>query len=208
VFFGSYFFTSYFFTSYFLLRTSYFRDGQLSKVLVLLTYVVACAACDSRFAEPIPEIPANQQRTVNRSSLSWQWPFTVGAGTLGCTSGAVVFRAGGVDYALNDVARSRGFASIDPVRRLASAGPPSDPLKRLPQNRRQEIFREAARCEDSIDGDAVAACKQRLRATNQLSDSELKQIEVEGDERLWPPRARQPVSLDPLVDAGLKLCAH
>jgi hypothetical protein len=180
----------------------------LLRVLAFLTSVAVCGACNSRFAEPIPEIPANRQRTVNRTGFGWRWPLTVGTGTLGCTSGAVVFRAGGVNYALNDAARSRGFASIDALRRLASSGPPSDPLKRLPQHRREEIFREAARCEESIDGDAVAACRQRARATNQLSEPELKQIDVEGDERLWPPRARQPMGLDPLIDAGLKLCAQ
>jgi hypothetical protein len=181
---------------------------QLSKMLILLASVVACGACDSRFAEPIPEIPGNQQRTVDRTSFGWHWPLTVGTGTLGCTSGAVIFRAGGVNYAVNEAARSGGFASIDPIRALASSGPPSDPLDRLPQNRRQEIFRDAARCEESIDDDSVAACKERVRQTNQLSATELKQIEMEGDERLWPPRARQPMKLDPLIDAGLKLCTH
>jgi hypothetical protein len=172
--------------------------------------LVALSACatdrSARITDPIPEIPESQQRVVTRSELGWQWPFTGGIGTLGCASGAVVFRFGGASYAVNETAKSRGFASIEPIWRTSSE-PPRDPLKRLPQNQRMQIFREASACNvgsrQMVD---TNRCKQRLQEMRSLSESELKQIEAEGLERTWPPLPPKRMSLVPLVDVGLQLC--
>lgn len=178
-----------------------------------LPLLVLFTACGGRgvptIADSIPNISVNQQRTVTRNEFRWQWPFTVGIGTLGCMSNAVVFRNGGVSYALNSVATSRGFASMEPIWQTQSSGPPRDPLKRLLQHQRMEIFAQSVACEHDRAGSQTAdtgRCKQRLREVSNLSEPELKQIEAEGLERFWPPLSPKKIRLDPLIDAGLKLC--
>jgi hypothetical protein len=75
---------------------------QRPAALTLLLFFAACGESrPPQIADPIADIPGTQQRTVTRSER-WDWPFTVGTGTLGCTSGAVVFRAGGVSYSVNE----------------------------------------------------------------------------------------------------------
>jgi hypothetical protein len=39
-----------------------------------------------------------------------------------------------------------------------------------------------------------------------LTDDELKQIDAEGRERLWPPLLPRRADLSPVIDAGIKLC--
>jgi hypothetical protein len=39
-----------------------------------------------------------------------------------------------------------------------------------------------------------------------LTHDEWTQIEAEGRERRWPPLAREPMPLDPLIAAGRPLC--
>jgi hypothetical protein len=178
-------------------------------VVIFLTLSSGCG--ESRpetISDPIPEIPRDRQRTLDRREFRWQWPFTVGTGTLGCSTGAVVFRAAGRSYAVNDAAKSQGFASIEPIRQIGSAGPPRNPLKSLPQDQRMRLFTESAACERKF-GDTsaeTARCKQLLRESRGISEADLAQIEAEGRERLWRPLSPKPISMDPLVDAGLKLC--
>ena len=165
--------------------------------------VLIAAACAGRgseqsVADPIAAIPRDQQRAVSRDDFPRVWPFTVGVGTLGCTSGAVVFRSAGVSYALNEAAGERGFSVADPIR-LTWRAAPSNPLGRLKQDRRVEIFAALAACGDD-------RCTQQLRQTHRLSEAELKQIEAEGVERRWPPLAPERISVAPVLDAGLKLC--
>lgn len=172
--------------------------------LVLLLLVGACGENGAqRVEEPIPDIPSNQQRSVTRSEFRYDWPFTVGAGTVGCAAGAVVFRTAGLSYALNDAARLRGLAPVDPIRQIQGSGPPTDPLKRMKQDDRMRIFAAAASCDDAAD---ATECKRRMRSTHTLSDTELNQVEAEGKERRWPPLSPARINLDPLIDAGLKLC--
>ncbi len=149
-------------------------------------------------ADPIAGIPPSQLRVVSRSEFRLVWPFSVGAGTIGCLSEAVVFRAGGVNYGLNDAARSRGFAAVDPLW-LTHHVAPSNPLSRVTQERRMQIFAEFSACDS-------AACRKLLLPRYAVSDAELKQIETEGVERRWPPLTPRRVSLDPIVEAGLRLC--
>jgi hypothetical protein len=175
--------------------------------LILLVLSTACDGSRSqRVADPIPDVPANQQRTIARAEIGWKWPLSVGVGTLGCISDAVVFRAAGVTYALNEAATSRGFAPLDPIWATPSSGP-RDPLKRLTQDQRMRIFAEASACEKAKPADQ-GHCQQRILETQGLSEQELKQIEAEGRERTWPPLSPMRRSVAPLVDAGLTLCTR
>ena len=127
------------------------RGWRRALAMAWVSIPLAAAACGpgANLADPIPEIPRAQQRTIDRSELRWQWPFTVGTGTLGCVDGAIVFRSTGTSYALNDLARSRGFASNESIRQIGASGPPSNPLSRLTQADRERIFAESIACERS-----------------------------------------------------------
>lgn len=180
-----------------------------------LFFVVVLGACRQQNSEPlrdpIREFPKTQQRATSRVGFGWRWPFTPGTGTLGCDAGAVVFRANGASYALNDQARSRGFASVDPIWQTQTSGPRHEPLKRLPQDQRMRIFAESVACGGHGAGDQSAngsPCEQRVRERFGLSDTELEQVEVEGQERLWPPLPPKRMNLEPLVNAGLALCGR
>jgi hypothetical protein len=170
--------------------------------LALALVALSCACSRTRtIADPVPDIPLAQQRTVQRSDFDPGWPFDVATGTLACAQGAVVFRAAGVTYAVNDAARSR-FAPADPIRVFQSV-PPSNPLPRIKQNERMQIFAESSSCERGAGG---LPCKQRLRERAGLSDAELQQIDAEGVERRWPPLTRAFVSLDRIAAEGGRLC--
>jgi len=168
---------------------------------LLLLILAACGGqpTQHRVADPIAGIPENQQRTVGRNDFPRRWPFTVGTGTLGCVDGAVVFHVSDITYALNDAAASRGFGSAEPIR-LTQHRAPSNPLSRLTQERRMQIFTASGGCADSV------SCKQRLREVHAISGAELQQIEAEGLERNWPPLPPKHVPLDPLLAAGRQLC--
>lgn len=177
-----------------------------------LVCVVCLAACRSdvppRPIELIPDVPPAQQRVIERSDLLEDWPFSVQSGTLGCLSGAVVFHTGNATYALNDRARARGLAAAEPVRVRATSRWPTNPLRGVPQDTRMAIFAQAARCE-SLNGESpakAADCKKRVRQSHALSEADLKQIEAEGAERFWGAAVRPFMTLDPVVDMGLKLC--
>jgi hypothetical protein len=181
------------------------RLVRASSVL-LLGLSTACGGGRAEpVTDPIPDVPLAQQRIVDRSELRYQWPFTVGSGTLGCSSGAVVFRNAGTSYAVNDAARARGFTSIESIRVTQTAGPPSNPLARLKQSERERVFRQAADCEKTSAAE-TAACKRQLRDRERLSEGDLSQIEAEGQERLWPPLPPKKIGLDAVVEAGTKLC--
>ena len=151
---------------------------------------------------PIPDVPAAQQRSISRADFDLKWPFNVGMGTLGCTAGAVLFRTGDVTYALNDAASVKGFPS--PVSIQITVGTyPSNPLSRIKQDARMQISADASECRA---GSTAASCLQRLRSARGLTEDELKQIDAEGVERHWPPLPPQRASVAPLVDEGLKLC--
>jgi hypothetical protein len=176
-------------------------------------WTTACLACavacggSPRVANPIPDVPLSQQRAVSRNDFSWQWPFIVGVGTLGCKSGAVIFRSDSTNYAVNDAAAAQGFASARPLQLTVDAGP-RNPLARIKQETRMQIFARSAAC-GAPAGQASASagpCRQRLRETHGLSEDELKQIDAEGNERRWRPLAAEYTNLAPLVEAGLALC--
>lgn len=187
------------------------RGWRRALAMAWVSVPLAAAACGpgANLADPIPEIPRAQQRTIDRSELRWQWPFTVGTGTLGCVDGAIVFRSTGTSYALNDLARSRGFASNESIRQIGASGPPSNPLSRLTQADRERIFAESIACERSpAQLVGTEGCKRRLLDVWHVGAEELTQIETEGRERLWPPLQRKPLPLDAVLSAGSKLCAR
>jgi hypothetical protein len=188
------------------------RAGALLLTAITSAIVGATTACqraDAPIRDPIPDIPISQQRAVARTDFDWKWPFSIGNGTLGCTDAAVVFRHDGKTYALNDAARSRGFAIVDPIWRWQASGLPRDPLRKLSQEDRQKVFAQLMACEGdgSVDTRAQAGlCKKNLAQLRALTEADLQQISAEGHERLWPPLKWTRASLDPLIEAGQQLC--
>jgi hypothetical protein len=118
----------------------------------------------------------------------------------------VVLRTGDVTYALNDAAEGKGFASVKPTQLTVTAAP-RNPLARVKQDTRMQIFARTAACNAAANDSSQTACRQAIRDTHGLSDDELKQIEAEGTERRWRPLQPEYKSLAPLVQAGLKLCS-
>ena len=169
----------------------------------LIASAVVCGACagqSNNVEDPVEGIASAQQETVMRRTIDKEWPLTVGKGTLACRSGAVLFRANGVTYALNDAAKAQGFASIDSIRGNQPSPPPSNPLKGRTQNERMQIFAEYAKC------GGVTDCPLLVGARFRLTPAELRLIFDEGTERSWPPLERKRADLQPLIDRGLKLC--
>jgi uncharacterized protein DUF2511 len=170
---------------------------------LLCLSVSACAGAATPVEDPIPGIEASRQRRISRHDFPDAWPFEPGTGTLGCTGGAVVFRVQGVTYALNDMARARGYASVDPIV-VSQSKEPSHPLRRITQDERMRIFRASNDCSSSSD---PAACKRRLAQSHALSPEELAQVEAEGRERSWPPLSPPRKSTEPVVKAGAPMCS-
>jgi hypothetical protein len=178
---------------------------------LLLAWCGACGGANEspRGSDVIPGIPKTQQRVVHRFQFGRRWPFRVESGTLACVADAVVFRVGGVSYAMNDAALSRGFAAIAPIRPQPRPERPSNPMTRLVRDQRMRIFTQAMACERGAEGDRrvdVARCTQRLRESHGLTQGELNQIDVEGHELFWPPLSPSVGPLGPLTEAALKLC--
>src|SRR5262249_29729759 len=148
----------------------------------LTLLMAACGPSSRAVSDPIAGVPAGQQRAISRFDFQDDWPFVPGAGTLACQDGAVAFRAGGSTYALNDRARARGYASIEPLRVTQSAAP-SNPLRRLRQDERTHIFAELASCQTA----GAPPCRQRVADRHGLAADEVQQIDVEGNERRWLP---------------------
>ena len=52
---------------------------------------------------------------ITKQQYGAKWPFTVASGQLECVNKAVIFHAKGKSYALNDVAKKKGFAPIEEI---------------------------------------------------------------------------------------------
>jgi hypothetical protein len=174
----------------------------------LFISALACSPGERRVDDPLPDVPLQRQRAIARSQLQWRWPFTVGTGTLACDAGAVLFRSAHTTYALNEAARARGFAAPDGIQAVETSGPPRNPLGRIRQDVRMDIFERSSRCADAERTGAAdsISCRERLLNKYSVSEPELRQIEAEGQERFWKPLTPPFRSLAPLVDEGLKLC--
>lgn len=142
------------------------------------------------------------EREVDRSEFRFQWPFAIGAGRLSCDSGAVMLHAAGVTYGLNDEARRRGLPSPAPIL-MTQHRPPANPLSRVPQGDRERVFSTALGCDGAKE---PASCRSRVRERYGLSEAELDQVMTEGHERQWPPLPPKTMSVEPIVEAGLRLC--
>lgn len=185
------------------------RAASSSACVVVMLALSAGCGQDRQQAnlEPIPGVAVTQQRAIVRNDFGWQWPLRVGRGTLGCVSGAVLFRSGDVTYALNEAAASKGYSSIQPLQLTSDPGP-SRPLGRIKQDERMAIFAEAIACKKgTTDPTQADACAERVRERHGLSVDELNQIEAEGRERGWRPLPPHAMTVAPLVEAGKKLCA-
>jgi hypothetical protein len=175
----------------------------------LILLLALCCTCRG-VPDPAHGIPLNQQRVVTQADFGADWPFEPAAGTLACIAGAVVFRAQGVDYALNEAASSRGYAPPGALVRMQRSRPPTNPLPGVRQDQRQKIFAASMQCDRQAAGTGTdgSACKQRLRDAMKLSDGDLRQIEAEGQERVWPPVPPRRQSVQPIVEAGSHLCRN
>lgn len=174
-------------------------------LFVSCTTLVLLAACDRSaiVGDPIEGVPISRQRAISRADLGFRWPLSVGVGTLACDdAGVVLFRSQGTTYLLDG--RRAGTHDIEALRMPEPAAPPSNPLKRLPQAEREEMFRQVTRCEANPADQA--GCQRAAVQRLGLSDAEWDQISVEGHERRWAPLARGRMSLDPLIAAGRALC--
>ncbi|CAN5707083.1 hypothetical protein BH18ACI5_BH18ACI5_01640 [soil metagenome] len=176
------------------------REVVIASWVTLVTLVgTGCR----RQAPGIEGIPASQQQSFSRPALGRQWPFAASDGTLGCDKGAVLFRVHNTTYAVDASATANRFPSVDEITLFEGSGPPSNPLGRIKQDDRTQIFLQSSACETSAN---PAACKDDLRRRNSLSHEDLTQIEAEGRERRWPPLPRPKMSVQPVIDRGLKLC--
>ncbi len=77
------------------------RAVQAAVVSVSAFSQAGCGRSTAVVSDPVPGLPAAQQRTITRTELGYQWPFTVGVGTVACDGGALAFRSGGTTYALS-----------------------------------------------------------------------------------------------------------
>jgi hypothetical protein len=66
--------------------------------------------------EPVEEA---EPGTITRDEFGDDWPFTVEGGVLRCEGeggvGAVIFEAEETEYGVNGVAKSQGYADIEPI---------------------------------------------------------------------------------------------
>lgn len=162
------------------------RIGQAAVVAAL--WHAGCGGSAPVAFEPLPGGPPAQQRTITRKELGYQWPFTVGVGTIGCDHDILAFRSGGTTYGLNRGVGTRGYANVDDIRRVQGSGPPSDPVAHLTQDARIRVFAETSACAiaRNFEGSRrVSDCKARLRQRPGVSESELIRIEAEGVVRNW-----------------------
>jgi hypothetical protein len=173
--------------------------------------VAALAACGRPPAvtDPVENVPLAQQRTITRNELGYKWPFEMGTGTIACDGGALFFRTEGTTYALSRGAGTRGYPSVDKIRRVQGSGPPSDPVSRLTQDVRVKVFAQVSSCAragETAASPRVSECRAGLRERHGLSETELAKIEAEGVERNWPPLPPVLMSIEALTDAARQLC--
>jgi hypothetical protein len=184
------------------------RVVQATVMIAALSHA-GCSQSSPVVLDPVPGVPPAQQRTITRAELGYQWPFTVGVGTVACDGGMLAFRSGGTTYALSRGAGTRGYANVDAIRSVQGSGPPSDPVSRLTQDVRMKVFAQTSACRNATDGERsrlVSDCKARIRERSSVSDSELARIEAEGVERNWPPLKPVLMSLDGIIAAADQLC--
>jgi hypothetical protein len=184
----------------------------LGLAALTVTGFAALAGCGREapaVADPVEGVPLTQQRNIDRHEIGFRWPFTPGVGTIACDGGALFFRTAGTTYALSKGAGTRGYADVDAIRRVQGSGPPSDPVSRLTQELRMQLFARLSACAappGTPEARGVDECKARIRERGGLSESEQTRIEAEGVERNWPPLQPVLMKLDAVTDAARQLC--
>ena len=172
----------------------------------------ARGASDTAAAVSVADAP-RPPGYVSRAEFGDAWPLTVGEGVLECDQsrsalGAVVFSAGGRRYGVNGTAKGLGFPAIDPNWRSPIQKLDYPPLARIPEGRRRRISQASwpARRRDRHGG------RRGLLGPSRFY---LQTVEVGTNARHY---GRDPdgvatshadwVSIGPLIDRGLKLCAR
>ena len=88
------------------------KPVSLLAVALILMISGSCARGDSSNPSQLP----TEGRLVTKAELGDKWPFTVDSGYVDCPDGlSAIFRTGNVEYGLNGMATSRGFAEPDPI---------------------------------------------------------------------------------------------
>ncbi|MFG2440867.1 hypothetical protein [Streptomyces sp. NPDC048508] len=108
----------------------YSRGEWISAGVFVVVVLAAFAACSSSGSDsgsnddPSSVRPTHARKTDTTggdglpvtASRFTEWPFTVTAGVLTCTAGAVTFEpAGGPRYAVNGTAKDSGYPDISPI---------------------------------------------------------------------------------------------
>ena len=176
-----------------------------SCLALCITLAAGCGAPDGRVDDPVAGVALSRQQTISRAGFGFQWPLSVGVGTLACDdAGVILFRTQGVTYVLSGM--RPGAADIQPLRIPEPSALPSHPLDRLKQSERMEAFTSMTACRSRDRTDE--ACRRAVLARFGLSTDDWTSIEAEGRERQWPPLVRALMPLDPLIAAGRALCAR
>jgi hypothetical protein len=168
---------------------------------VSVALLIACGS-QRRASDLIEGIPGSRQQTISRGQLGFRWPLNAGTGTLACADDRVIlFRSSGVTYVVQG--KRRGAADVAPLRIPEPSTPPSDPVKRLTQDARMAAFASIEQCRSKA---AASPCVRDVQTRFNLTAEESRRVEVEGQERRWPPLERPLMSLDALIEAGRALC--
>ena len=187
--------------------------------LTLLGVAVAClvlSGCSS-------DAPFQRERRVQRSDFGHTWPLTVESGVLSCETGAVTFDDGERKFAVNGIARSRGFGALDPITAEKPARDFGRAVESIREDQRRQIFQAIAKCQNfAVRGAERAtdepgeqieeerrlagACRTTLQRRYKLADADYLQIKAEGEARRWPPLIPSRADINSLLRAGLELC--
>lgn len=86
----------------------------MNRILLVLSALVLLSACSVQGVDQSGT--AESTTNVTASDFGEAWPLTVSSGTIRYRKPSVVtFSHGGVEYALNGMATSRGYAAIEPI---------------------------------------------------------------------------------------------
>jgi len=93
------------------------RNAIQSVILVLLLVALVAPSCGKRAARGHNDVPPAGV-AVSQAEYGAAWPFTVTSGYVDCVPPqSAVFRTGSSAYALNGMAKSRGFPDVRPIWR-------------------------------------------------------------------------------------------
>jgi hypothetical protein len=183
---------------------------------VVLLVATILAGCSS-------DAPFQGERRVQRSDFGDEWPLTDEAGVLSCETGAVTFDDGDRKFAVNGIARSRGFPALDSILAEQQARDFGRAVESIKEDQRRQIFESIAKCQSFAErrservttepGEQIAeerrlagACRTGLQRRHKLSDAEYLQIKAEGEARRWPPLTPLRADINSLLRAGMELC--